>query len=248
MTPHLLASARRAALALALAALPLAALAKPAPSPDGCGETHNTYGPFDYRTAHSTQRYIVESAHFTKGVENLTRGATGPFRSDIGYTLAVFPNHPRAIYSMERLADRQKADQPTGSDMTIECYFVRGMNFVPDDLVFRMLYVNFLIRRNRFDDAHRFLDYVVSQAEDSALTHFNAGMLYLDMKDYDKALIQAHRVMALGMTRPELRNRLSAAGRWKEPDAASPADTAASAAAPAASAASTPSSAPLNTP
>jgi len=251
MTSRSLAHARHAVLALALAALPLAALAafpRPAPSPEGCGETHNTYGPFDYRSAHPTQRSIVEIAHFTRGVETLTRGATGPFGNDIGYTLAVFPNHPRAILSMERLADRQKADQPQGADMTIECYFVRGMNFVPDDLVFRMLYVNFLIRRNRFDDARRFLDYVVSQAEDSALTHFNAGMLYLDMKDYDKALVQAHRVMALGMTRTELRDRLSAAGHWKEPEAANAADTAASAVAPAASAASAPSSAPQNTP
>lgn len=239
LTPRPFARARRAALALALATLPFAAAAvKPAPSPPGCGEPHNTYGPFDYRTAHHTQRYIVENAHFTKGVENLTRGATGPFGNDIGYTLAVFPNHPRAIYSLERLANRQKADPPQGADMTVDCYFARGMNFAPDDLVFRMLYVSYLTRRNRPEEAQRFLEYVVSQAGDSPLTHFNAGLLYFDMKDYDKALAQAHRVMTMGMTRTELRDRLNSVGRWKEPDPATAADAAASAAAPAASAAS----------
>jgi tetratricopeptide (TPR) repeat protein len=227
----------RFVLALACAALPLLAHAnRPAPPPEGCGETHNQYGPFDYRTAHASQRSLVENAHFTRGVETLTKGSTGPFGNDIGYTLAVFPNHSRAILTMERLADRTKSDPPQGADMTIECYYARGMDYAPDDLVFRMFYVSYLIRRNRLDDARRFLDYVVTQAADNQLTHFNAGMLYFDIKDYDKALTQAHRAMAMGMGRPELRDRLKAVGRWKEPE---PADAAASAA-PAASSASSP--------
>lgn len=207
---------------LSLAMLHVVADAKSAPSPPGCGETFNSYGPFDYRSAHPSQRSIVESIHFTSGVENLTRGTTGPFGHDIGYTLAVFPNHPRAINSMERLAERQKADPPEGAAMTIDCYYARGMNFAPDDLVFRMLYVNSLIRRKRLDEAHRFLDYVVTQAADDPWTHFNAGMLYMDLSDYDKALVQAHRSMALGLVRSELRERLSAVGRWKEPEPALP--------------------------
>jgi tetratricopeptide (TPR) repeat protein len=230
--------ALRAALALTLAlgATQITAQAiRPAPPPPGCGETHNTYGPFDYRTAHSSQRYIVENAHFTRGVETLTRGATGPFGNDIGYTLAVFPNHPRAILSIERLADKEKSDPPKGADMTVECYYGRGMAFAPDDLVFRMFYVSYLIRRNRFDDGRRFLDHVAAQAGDNQLTHFNAGLLYFDMKDYDKALAQAHRAMALGMTRPDLRDRLKSVGRWKDPD---PGETPASAPMAAASAAS----------
>ena len=232
--------ARRAALALAvsLAALPAAAqMQRPALAPEGCGETHNTYGPFDYRTAQPSQRYIVEIAHFTHGVETLTKGATGPFGNDIGYTLAVFPNHPRAIQSVERLAEKEKSDPPKGADMTVECYYARGMNYVPEDLVFRMLYVSYLTRRNRLDEARKFLDYVVDKGAESPLTQFNAGMLFFDMKDYDKALIQAHRVIAMGMTRPDLRDRLNSVGRWKEPEPAEAPDAAASAA-PAASAAS----------
>ena len=224
------------ALTLALAALPVAAQhIRSAPSPEGCGETHNTYGPFDYRTAQASQRYIVENAHYTHGVETLTRGATGAFGHDIGYTLAVFPNHSRAMQSMERLAEKEKSDPPKEADMTVECYYARGMAFAPDDMVFRMFYVAFLTRRNRLDDAHKFLGYVVEQSAESALTQFNAGLLYFDMKDYDQALIQAHRAQAMGMTRKELRDRLATVGRWKEADAA---DAAASAPSPAASAAS----------
>lgn len=221
----------RLALMLALAALaPAVQAAGRAPAPEGCGETHNLYGPFDYRTAQPQQRFIVENAHFTRGVETLTKGATGVFGGDIAYTLAVFPNHARAILTLERLVAKEKNDSPPGVDMSIECYYARGMNFAPDDLVFRMLYVNFLIHRERIDDAERFLDYVVTQAGDNALTHFNAGMLYADMKHYDKALAQAHRAMSMGMTRTELRDRLAAVGRWQEPEQAATPDAAASAA------------------
>lgn len=235
--------ARRAALALAvsLAALPAAAqILRPALAPAGCGETHNTYGPFDYRTAQPQQRYIVEIAHFTHGVETLTKGATGPFGKDIGYTLAVFPNHPRAIQTVERLAEKEKSDPASGTDMSVECYYARGMTFAPDDLVFRMLYVSYLTRRNRIDEARKFLDYVVDKGAESPLTQFNAGLLYFDMKDYDKALAQAHRAMAMGMSRPELRNRLNSVGRWKEPEPAETADAAS--APPAASAPASPTS------
>ncbi|WP_422013852.1 tetratricopeptide repeat protein [Roseateles sp.] len=208
-------------LALALAAMPaLAQPHRPAPSPPGCGETLNSYGPFDYRTAHPSQRSIVENTHFTHGVETLTRGSTGAFASDIDYTLAVFPNHPRAIMSMERLVEKEKSDPPKGAGMTLECYYGRGMAYAPDDLVFRMFYVSYLTRRNRLEDARRFLDYVVEQAGDNPLTHFNAGMLFFDLKDYDRALAQAHRVMAMGMTRTELRDRLQSVGRWREPEPA----------------------------
>lgn len=188
-----------------------------APAPEGCGETHNQYGPFDYRTSPASQRYLVEHAHFTHGVETLTKGSTGPFGNDIGYTLAVFPNHPRAILTVERLAAREKADPPPGTDMSIECYYARGMSFAPDDLVFRMLYASYLTRRNRLDEAQKFLAFVVDRAGESPLTHFNAGLLYFDMKDYDRALAQAHRAMALGMTRTDLSDQLKKVGRWQEP-------------------------------
>lgn len=203
-----------AALALAL---PAAAQNRLAPPPEGCGEIVNTYGPFDYRTAHPQQKSIVERVHFTRGVETLTKRGTGDYGFDIGYTLAVFPNHSRAMLTLENLVAMEKSDPPHRVDMTIECYYARGMAFAPDDLVFRMFYVSYLIRKNRPEEARRFLDHVVTQAGDNALTHFNAGLLFFDMKDYDQALAQAHRAMAMGMARTDLRDRLTSVGRWKEP-------------------------------
>jgi tetratricopeptide (TPR) repeat protein len=190
-----------------------------APSPAGCPQFTNTYGPFDYRTAAPGQRSIVENRHFTHGIENLIKNATTDFGGNISYTLNVFPNHARAINTLVRLAEQEKTDRPAGADQSVECYFGRGLAFAPDDLVFRMIYVNYLIRQRRIDEARKSLEYVVAQAGDSALTHFNAGLLYLDMKAYDEALAQAHRIIAMGYDRPELRERLKKADRWQEPPA-----------------------------
>lgn len=201
----------------ALLLVPLGAMAQ---AIERCGSLENHYGPFDYRTAHITQKQIVERAHFTRGVETLTRGTTGAFGADIAYTLRVFPNHPRALLAMERLVVKEKRNPPQDGNHTIECYYERAIRFKPDDAVVRMLYVNFLIQRNTLEEARKHLDYVVETTQDSPMTQFNAGMLYMDMKDYDQALALAHRIEALGVHRPELKARLQAVGRWAEPSAA----------------------------
>lgn len=186
-----------------------------------CGKLTWNYGPFDYRAANNQQRSLVENAHFDEGVRTLTKGLTGPFGGDIGYTLNVFPNHPLALMTMERLVEVEKKNPPTGAKYTIECWYERALRFRPDDHIPRLLYANFLIKKQKTDDALKHLDYVANTTQDNPLAQFNVGMLYFDMKDYDKALVQAHRVMEMGFTRPELRDRLTAVGRWVNPPAVS---------------------------
>ncbi|MDY0747267.1 hypothetical protein SNE35_22365 [Paucibacter sp. R3-3] len=206
-----------------------------APAPAGC-EQYSTghYGPYDYRTAPQQRRDLVEDHHFTAKVEQLQAGQEGYVGGDLSYTLGAFPNHPRAIVSMMRLSARTKQDPVQYAQMSLECYFLRGIRFAPDDLVWRMQYAVFLISRNRVPDAMKVVDEVADHAGDEGFTHFNAGMLYFDMKEYDKALAQAHRAMALGFNRPELHDRLSSVGRWVEPaaEAASAPSAPASVAAP----------------
>lgn len=200
-----------------------------------CGKIINHYGPFDYRSANAQQRDIVERAHFDEGVQTLTKGKTGPFGADIDYTLSVFPNHPLALMVMERLAQKERREIPNGARFGMDCWYERALRWRPDDHIPRLLYANYLINKKRTDEALKQLDYVAESTQDNPIAQFNTGMLYLDMQAYDQGLRQAHRVLAMGFDRPELRNRLQAAGRWVEP----PAD-AASAPVAAASAASAP--------
>lgn len=217
--PHLIATLAAAAIALPAVAGPEAA----------CGSLEWNYGPYDYRYANPQQRKLVESAHFTPGAEQLTEAPSGSLGADIKYTLAVFPNHPRALLAMERLAAKERRNPANGAKYTVECFYERAMRFRPNDHIPRLLYVSFLLRQKRPDEARTHLEYAADTTKDDPFAQFNVGMLYADMKDYDKALEQAHRVMALGFERRELRDRLTAAGRWVEPAASTAAEPASAA-------------------
>lgn len=183
------------------------------------------YGPYDYRTD-KDKLPIVLGAHFTPEVESLIRGKTSTTPGgDIDYTLRAIPNHPNALIAMMRLAEKEKTQQPRGSRYTVECWFDRALQFRSDDNVVRMIYATFLQKTGRTPLALEQLDRVTAGAGDNAFTHYNAGLIYLDLKDYAKALIQAHRAQALGLPRTELADQLKAAGKWAAPSGDDPSTT-----------------------
>ena len=217
---------------LSVSSLP--ALAQPAGN--SCGELRNGFGPYDYRTDRD-KLPIVEGAHFTPEVEALIRGNAGYIGGDLDYTLRAFPNHHRALISMMRLAERAKSPQAPAAKYTVECYFDRAVRFKPDDTIARMLFATYLHKIGREAEANQQVDRAVAVAGDNAFTHHNAGLMYLDLKNYDKALREAHVAYGLGFPRATLRDALKAAGKWAEPpaDPASAPEATPASAAPAAS-------------
>ncbi len=196
-----------------------------------CGDLANAFGPHDYRkeagnpdAKRSTTNplFLVESAHFRPEMEALIRGRTpgsevGP---ELDYTLRAFPNHHRALLAMTRLADKQKVDQPRGARYSVDCWFERAIRFQADDGIVRMLYAHYLGSKGRRDDAIKQLETATQLAKDNPFGHYNIGMIYADMQIFDRALAQAHRASELGMLRTELKDRLTAAGQWRDPASA----------------------------
>jgi tetratricopeptide (TPR) repeat protein len=189
-----------------------------------CGPLYSQgqYGPYDFRTD-KDKLPIVLGTHFPQEVEALIRGRTsarpGP---DIDYTLRAIPNHPNALMSMMLLGEKEKTPQPNGSRYTVECWFQRALQFRPDDVVARMLYTSYLTKNGRKPEALQQLEFIETAAKDNAFTHQNVGLLYSDLGEYPKALIHAHKAIELGLNRPELREKLQAAGKWVEPAASAP--------------------------
>jgi len=224
------APARRAAGA-ALAALCAAVLAyAPAWAQSGasnCGPIPipGQYGPWDYRTDRD-KLPIVLGAHFTPEVEALVRGKTSTIGGDISYTLVTIPNNHRALIAVMRLGEKEKSTQPTGSRFSVQCWFERALTFRPDDAVVRMIYSTYLNKQGRAQEANAQLEVAMVHAKDNGFTHYNIGLHYFDMKNYDKALAQAHKALALGFTQTALRDELQKAGKWSEPPAAAPAPAA----------------------
>jgi len=205
------------------------ALSTPMPSTaqgtiSGCPDLGKPFG--DY-LIDKDKVALSERFHFTPEVESLVRGKSSEnICADIDFMLSNYPNHHRALVAMMRLGEKLKSPQPPGARTSVECYFVLALNFRRDDPVARMLYATFLAKNGRQPEAAAQLETVKKAVPDDPLAQYNVGLIYLDMKNYDKALEQAHRAKELGVTRTDLRDRLQSAGRWKDPEPGLPASSA----------------------
>ena len=179
-----------------------------------CGELGKPFG--DY-LKDKDKVAMSESFHFTPEVESLIRGkSTVVIGGDLDFMLRNYPNHHRVLAAMMRLGEKEKTQQPAGATYTVACYFERAIRFRPDDIVARLLYASYLSKNRRETDASAQLETATRAAGDDPFSHYNIGLIYLEMKNYDRALGQAHKAYGLGFGRPELKDRLKSAGRWKE--------------------------------
>lgn len=175
------------------------------------------YGPYDYRTDKS-KLGIVEDYHFTPAVEALVRGSTGELPGlDLSYTLGAFPNHHRALLAMVRYGEKMKSPQPPGARYSVDCYFDRALRFRPGDVIVRMIYAKYLAKSARNPEAIQQLEQATAFARDNAFSHYNIGLIYFDLKDYERALRQAHKAIGLGFPLTALRDQLQSVGKWTEP-------------------------------
>ena len=118
------------------------------------------------------------------------------------------------------LGKKFKTPQPQGAQFSVECYFLRALRFRSDDTTARMMYASYLSNQARAAEASKELAQVGKVAGDNAFTFYNMGQIYFDLKDYDKALENAHKAYGLGLTLSGLRERLTRAGHWRDADLA----------------------------
>lgn len=192
-------------------------IARGAENDYSCGSLTNAYGPFDYRTD-KDKLGIVEGAHFTPDVENLKKGQAGYLGGDIDYTLRAFPNHHRALMAMMRYGEKRHSDHPTDTRYSIGCYFNRALRFRSDDDMVRMIYANYLSKKGKKLEAIEQLKQIQSISDENANLHYNLGLVFFDLKDYEKSLAHAHKAYGNGFPLPGLRDKLKRVGKWKEQD------------------------------
>ncbi|WP_426161569.1 ABC transporter permease [Pseudoduganella sp. R-34] len=165
---------------------------------------------------------VVETFHFGPQVEALQRGMSGTLGGDIGYTLEHFPNHPRALSAMARLALRTKQAQAPGAHHTVECYFQRAIAFAPKDGATRALFGAYLLSLRRDADAIEHLQAALQAQPGNAAAWYNLGLARVRQKDWPAALDAAHKAYGLGFPLPGLRQQLKAAREWREADSLDP--------------------------
>jgi tetratricopeptide (TPR) repeat protein len=175
------------------------------------------FGPFDYRTATDGQKLIVERKHFTRNVEQLVRGESAWLGGDIAYTLRVFPNHARALSAMSKLARLEGTRTPREAQWPVECWFLRATTFAPNDPLVRLVYGIELLKDGNRAEAIEQLEQARVLGGENANVHYNLGLAYFDLGDYGRSLTHAHEAYRLGFPLPGLRDKLTRAGKWREP-------------------------------
>lgn len=187
---------------------------------DACGDMRSehfgNFGPFDYRAISPSDLSLVERNHFTPKVEQLIAGETSTIGGDLSYTLRAIPNHPRALAAMAKLSRKEKRPTPIGSYYSVECWFERAMRYRPDDANVRVVYGIELIRDGKNAAAVEQLKFAVQQAPDNANVHYNIGLAYFSLADYEQSLAHAKKAYELGFPLPGLRDKLKRAGKWKD--------------------------------
>lgn len=200
-------------------------------SAEFCGPLNKT--PWDYRRDKQFYK-LVEDAHFTVQVEALIRGQSGALPApDIEYTLSVYPNHPRALMAATRLSERDQTQLRNRLPRPVECYYERALRFRPDDMVVRLLYAQFLEARNRHKEALVQVGEAVKLEDNYPLAVRHAGLMYIEMKEYELARGMAQRWALVSPDDRTLQEALKKVGQWRDavdvasPAAASPAPSAA---------------------
>jgi tetratricopeptide (TPR) repeat protein len=187
-----------------------------------CGSLHGShYGPYDYRSD-KEKLPIVENAHFTPEVEKGESGKSSYLGDDLSYTLIAFPNHHRALVTLTRLSLRDKVVQIPHSKFPVECFFIRALQFAPDDATARATYGTWLYGLGRYDKALSVYQEAVALDPDNPMINYNLGLLYVKKNDFGRANLHAHKAYEQGYPLPGLKNQLVRAGKWT--DKLAPAD------------------------
>ncbi len=211
---------RTLVLLAAFVAAPALARDPPASEPmPGCGTfqyDREHVGPNDYRTIHPKTLKLVEDYHFSRRVEALRKGQSSSIGGDLKYTLNAIPNHPRALRSTAEYFRRSALKATLEMGMGLECWFERAVAYRPDDPIVRVLYADELLKQGKGSDAREQLAVAEQNAGESATTHYNLGLVYLDLKDFDRSVEHAKKAYAYGAPLPGLRNKLAEAGKWRE--------------------------------
>ena len=173
--------------------------------------------PKDYRTDRAWLS-MVENQHFPPDVENLVKPLLSTFGAAIAYTLHGYPNHVRALATLERLTERERTDQPKGADYSLDCYYRRAIRFVPDDLLVRMMYALYLNKRGKKELALSQAEFIDSSAGSDPLTRNNLGLVFLALDMPDRALAQLDKADSADPGLTLLRQRLEALGKLPKKD------------------------------
>lgn len=199
---------------------------------------YGQFGPFDYYDLKNTPHNalpLVERAHFSAVTKDKARrGDWCAYWGDLDYTLRAFPNHPGALMAMveylevgspdpcvkkkvKRSMTDLAAEMEKGAwqEKTADYYFETAITFRPQYADTRVLYGRYQHKEGKLNEALKTYTEAEKLDPKSADVHYYLGLLYLDLKNNERAMYHAEKAYKLGQQLPDLRDKLTKAGVWK---------------------------------
>lgn len=157
----------------------------------------------------------IEGFHFDADTENLIRGVNGSIGADIDFLVRYSPNHRRGLAALVRLALKDKTPQPSGVQIPVECYLLRGLEFKPSDAEVHKIYATYLARLGRNSEALATFEQAEKLSPNDPVIAYNIGLLLTDQRDFERARGYAKKAYAGGIEFPGLRDKLARLGQWR---------------------------------
>ena len=191
-----------------------------------CKGNYITFGPYDYLNRHAQMGHlqVVETSHFSPGVENLTKGVTTSPYGDLDYTLNAWPNHHRALVTAIKFREKHpQAKWPFPEKYPpAECFLQRAIAFSPRDGTPHLLYGLLLTKQKRYELALKHFSRASELLPGDVIPKYNTALTLVVLEKYARAKKIAVELYGNGFPLPGLKNQLIAVGYW---EAESEADT-----------------------
>lgn len=163
--------------------------------------------------------------HLQPAFDAMKRGNWKSAWDNFEFILRFAPNSPQALNGISELCVLKWKSPVCDADP----WFDKAVAINPSIATTWVLYGIHLQRKKLPAQAVEKFKHALELRPDDINGHYNLGLAYFDLKDYDNANKQAQMSYALGAPLPGLRDMLKRAGAWK-PTTAEKSDTAAPAA------------------
>lgn len=152
----------------------------------------------------------VEKYHLQPGYDKLAKKHYQAAFGDARFILNYFPNHPRALVLLSDICGRWQSPE-CNPDRWIENAVSRN----PSVAATHVIYGIYLHRAKRFEAAVTAYKQALDIDPMSVSAHYNLGLSYVELKQFELANQHAQKSYALGAPFPGLREKLKQVGFWK---------------------------------
>lgn len=141
------------------------------------------------------------------------KGVGGSVSGNIEWTLLRYPNHHDALNLVARYYFVIK-EKPRHTPLARppECYLNRALSFKTKDTRVWIIYGNYLYKREMYEKSVVRYKEALKISPNYAEAHYNVGLVYFKMGQYEDALASAKEAYALEFPLPGLRRMLQEKG------------------------------------